>query len=94
MKEEYIKLLHIANEKLGKNFQVMLALEEMSELSKELLKNINRNENNDNKIIEEMGDMYILLEQLKVVYNISEQEILNIIDKKMVRLNDRISKMQ
>ena len=92
MNDEYVKLLNLANDKLGKEFQVMLALEEMAELAKELIKNINRKENNIQKIIEEIGDVCILLEQLKIVYNISEQELSNVVDKKMERLRSRIGK--
>ena len=92
MNDEHVKLLNLANDKLGKEFQVMLALEEMAELAKELIKNINRKENNIQKIIEEIGDVCILLEQLKIVYNISEQELSNVVDKKMERLRSRIGK--
>jgi len=92
MKDEHLNLLNLANEKLGKEFQVMLALEEMTELSKELIKNINRKENNNQEIIEEIVDVYIMLEQLKIVYNISEQEFMKVMDIKLGRVKKRIDK--
>jgi NTP pyrophosphatase (non-canonical NTP hydrolase) len=87
-----IALLKKALEQWGKNSQVMMALEEMAELSKELLKNINRNKNNVVEIMEEIADVYILLEQMKIVYEISEDEINNIIGNKIKRLENEFSK--
>ena len=91
MNKEQISILNSACDKWGKNTQVMLALEEMAELSKELLKNINRKENNEIQIKEEIGDVYIMLEELKIIYNISHFEILEVITKKVERLKKRLS---
>lgn len=57
----------------GKNPQMMQVIEEMSELIKEIIKNINRNKDNVNEIIEETADVEIMLEQLKVCYNINKE---------------------
>ncbi len=59
----------------GKEAQVMMALEEMSELSKELLKDINRKQCNRDNIVAEMADVLILMEQLKYIYGVGEDEI-------------------
>jgi len=57
----------------GKNAQMMQVIEEMSELTKELLKNVNRGKDNIPEIIEETADVEIMLEQLKCCYQISQQ---------------------
>ena len=57
----------------GKGPQMMQVVEEMAELTKELMKNINRNKDNIDEIIEEAADVEIMLGQLKCCYNISEQ---------------------
>ena len=49
----------------GKEPQMLQVIEEMSELIKEILKNINRHKDNVDEIIEETADVEIMLEQLK-----------------------------
>ena len=90
MEKEKIKILKMAIEKWGKNAQILMALEEMAELSKELLKNINRNSDNKSNITEEMADVYIMLEQLKTIYKISEDDINNIFKEKINKLEKRL----
>lgn len=57
----------------GKEAQMLQVIEEMSELTKEILKNINRGKNNVSEIIEETADVEIMLRQLKVCYGIDKQ---------------------
>ena len=57
----------------GKNIQMLQVIEEMSELTKEILKNVNRKKDNIAEIIEETADVEIMLEQLKYCYNIHKQ---------------------
>jgi len=56
----------------GKEPQMLQVIEEMSELIKEILKNVNRKKDNVSEIIEETADVEIMLEQLKCCYNIKE----------------------
>lgn len=65
----YEKALHT----WGKNAQMLQVVEEMSELTKEILKNVNRNKDNISEIIEETADVEIMLEQLKCCFNIHKQ---------------------
>ena len=55
----------------GEQAQMLMAVEEMSELIKEILKNVNRRKNNIDAIIEETADVEIMLEQLKENYAIA-----------------------
>ena len=57
----------------GKEAQMLMVVEEMSELTKEILKNINRKKDNIAKIIEEAADVEIMLGQLKCCYDIEQQ---------------------
>lgn len=52
----------------GKTSQLVMAMEEMSELTKELSKNM-RGQKNVSAISEEMADVEIMLEQLKVIFS-------------------------
>ncbi|MDR2535222.1 MAG: hypothetical protein LBD29_04215 [Treponema sp.] len=88
--EEYRSALREAFDTWGKDSQVMMALEEMAELSKELLKNINRKKNNKKNITEELADVYVTLESLKIIYNISDIELCEIIDKKVLKLKNKL----
>ena len=45
----------------------------MSELTKEILKNINRKKDNVSELIEETADVEIMLSQLKCCYNITKE---------------------
>ncbi|MBQ8870009.1 MAG: hypothetical protein IJ019_01375 [Alphaproteobacteria bacterium] len=57
----------------GKEPQMLQVIEEMSELIKEILKNINRKKDNLAEIIEETADVEIMLNQLKSCYDIEKQ---------------------
>lgn len=52
----------------GKTSQLVMTMEEMSELTKELSKNM-RGQDNVSAISEEMADVEIMLEQLKVIFS-------------------------
>lgn len=62
-KELYVRLI----EKYGENMQCIVAMEEMAELQKELSKAI-RGKQDINHIIEEIADVEIMLEQLKLIF--------------------------
>ncbi len=66
-------VLKRALETWGEQAQMLMVVEEMSELMKEVLKNINRKKNNIAEIIEETADVEIMLEQLKENYKIAEK---------------------
>lgn len=76
----------------GDHAQIDMTIEEMSELTKELLKN-RRGEENRSDIAMEMTDVYIMLEQLKVIFGIDETEIKVNTEYKLKRLNDRLGKI-
>lgn len=77
-----------ALETWGEEAQMLMVLEEFAELQKEILKNINRKKSNIEEIVDETADVYIMLEQLKINYNI-EKEVEKRIEYK---LKERVSK--
>ena len=57
----------------GKEPQMLQVIEEMSELTKEIIKNVNRQKDNIDEIIEETADVEIMLAQLKYCYGIANE---------------------
>lgn len=72
----------------GKETQIVVAIEELSELIKELTKNI-RGRDNVKSISEEMADVYIMLYQLKLIFD-NDQDVGKWTDYKINRLDSRI----
>lgn len=73
MEKADFEILHKAVAKWGKQAQLLMVLEEMSELQKEILKNINRGKDNLDDIIDETADVEIMLEQMKYIYGIHSE---------------------
>ncbi len=73
----------------GIDKQLDMAIEEMSELMKEICKK-KRGKDNRVEIIEEIADVYIMLEQLKIICNITQKELDDITEIKIKRLNERL----
>lgn len=74
--------------KYGVDTQVMVAVEEMSELTKEICK-LYRGQGGMAELADEIADVTIMLEQLKEIYHIKEV-VEDHIDMKIRRLQDRI----
>lgn len=82
--------LEKAIETYGKDMQLNVAIEELSELIKEICKNKRGSDNREN-IIEEMADCYIMLEQLNIIFDIEYSEINRVIEEKLSRLEKRLA---
>lgn len=91
------KLLYVSKvvaemlDKYGEDKQVDICIEEMSELTKELLKN-RRGSLNQKQILEEMSDVTISLLYLMSIYNIRTKDIFEIMYKKALRTEERYLK--
>lgn len=66
-----VEIYKKALEKWGHDLQKVVAIEEMSELTKELSKNM-RGKNNRIEIAEEIADVEIMLAQMKILFSIQE----------------------
>lgn len=66
-----------------------IVIEELSELQKELCKDL-RGYNRREEIKEEMADVYICLQLLKEIYNFSDEDLEKMYGRKMKRNIQRI----
>lgn len=73
----------------GHESQKMMLLEEMAELQKEICKEF-RGELNKDAITEEVADVLIMLEQVQMMYDISDIRLLEITSEKLHRQLRRI----
>ena len=81
--------LERAIETYGKDMQLNVAIEEFSELIKEICKH-KRGEDNLHNIIEEMADCYIMFEQLMIIFRIKNYQINAVTKEKLDRLEKRL----
>ena len=81
--------MHKAIEKYGTDKQVLKTIEEMSELTKELCKRDGSDESFD-RILEEMVDVQIMLNELFIIFNYSGKEAEQWEEKKLKRLLVRV----
>lgn len=79
-------------DKYGEDSQIDVAIEEMSELIKELIKykrsKIHAREKaaaSREHVVEELGDVFFMMEYLKTIFAISDAEIRQIVQKKSDR---------
>lgn len=83
------EIVKCAVEKWGKQAQLLMVLEEMAELQKEILKHLNRGKDNIDEIIDETADVEIMLEQLKYIFDI-EQAVADRIPIKLQKVKARL----
>ena len=67
-----------------------IIIEELSELQKEVTKDIRKKFNRDN-FLEEMADVVIVLHMAKEIYNISDSELDKAINEKMEKNMERLN---
>lgn len=84
------KTLKKAIDIYGVDMQLNIAIEEFSELTKEICK-YKRGADNISYIVEEVADCYIMLEQMKIIFNLDSTDISNIMTKKIERLKQRMA---
>ena len=78
-----------AIDRYGHKHQMIVAIEEMSELTKELTKTL-RGEQRREAVIEELADVLICLLQVAQMFNISNKELNHMIAAKAERLDRRM----
>lgn len=79
-----------AIETYGDTLQKVVAIEELSELQKEICKDL-RNNGNKKAIIEEIVDVQIMIRQLFLIYGIISEEYDSEYKRKLERLEKRIN---
>ena len=88
MNNQQIEICKSIANHYGKDSQVLIAIEEMSELTKELCKYFRRYDRR-REIIEEMADAEIMLEQLTELFK-CDKEVSEMIDYKLRRQTRRM----
>lgn len=89
--KEIIDTYKQAIETYGERAQKLMAIEEMSELTKEICKDF-RGKLNREHLVEEMADVLIMLDQMLLLYKISGEEVGLMRIKKVERLKERLEK--
>lgn len=89
--EKRLEQLNVLKSLVGKygDKQIIVCIEEMSELTKELCKNLRGDHNLDN-IYEEMADVYIMLTQMQILLQMDVEALEYMIDKKIKRTKERL----
>lgn len=88
MTTNQLYVLNDAINTFGKDNQLNIAIEEMAELIKEICK-IKRGFHDFEALADEMADVYIVLEQLKLIFS-NDIRVKERIDFKVSRLKSRI----
>lgn len=89
-------MIHVPNQKevidfYGIESRARQAMEESAELIQAINKVLRKKDNAKNHLAEEMADVFICLEQLQCVFDISDKEIQKWIDYKFERVKKRIA---
>lgn len=78
-----------AIESYGKDMQLNVAIEEMSELIKEICKN-KRGADNIESITEELADCHIMMDQIQIIFGIDDNDLYQKIQEKIFRLSKQL----
>ena len=87
--DDFKTVMHKAIDAYGKEAQTLMFFEEVAELEKELCKNARGKQNHD-EIAEEIADVEIMLEQIKIMYGVKESQVELIKAIKVQRLCKRL----
>ena len=86
-------------DRFGEDSQIDVCIEEMSELTKELIKykraKIHEAEKNNSRVehvLEEIGDVMFMFEYMKYIFNLNDEEIKKIVEVKAKRTAERYLK--
>lgn len=84
-----MNILQDAIDTYGTDNQLMVAVEELSELQKEICKAF-RGMLNEQSLIEEIADAEIMIEQVMMIYDIKDEDIKTEKKLKLKRLKERL----
>ena len=84
-----IEIMKSAIKTFGPQLQTVVAIEEMSELQKELTKFLRGNGKKKN-LTEEVADALIMITQIQIIYGIGDEDVREVMDYKLNRLRERV----
>lgn len=79
-------------EAFGKEAQMIVAVEELAELQKEIIKKLRQKKRNIFCLVEEMADVEIMIDQLKIMFNIGDKELATERNYKINRTLEKLKK--
>lgn len=82
------KMCEKALEKWGVDAQLVMVIEECSELIKEATKSLRGHQRREN-IKDELADVVVMCEQLRIILGLTEEDLENIAEAKMLRAMQR-----
>lgn len=83
-KSDVIEIVH----EYGDGNQKLKACEELCELQEAILKDVNKHI--DSGVVEEIADVYIMLAQLEVIYDVDVLDLFEMIQYKLDRQRERM----
>ncbi len=83
LKNECLSLIPKFLNNNGRETQIAMSIEEMSELIKELIKNNFRDKDNKKEVLEELGDVMFCMNTLMYIYETNEKELFEVLYKKL-----------
>ena len=89
--DELMKIIKDSYDCDGINLKLVIAQEECAELIQAISKKLRGKEQNDMGILEEMADVYIVLEFLKIAFHFDDNDILSAAEVKLRREKERMS---
>lgn len=84
-----IEIMKTAIKTFGPQLQTVVAIEEMSELQKELTKFL-RGNGKKKHLTEEVADALIMITQVQIIYGIGDEDVREVMDYKLNRLRERV----
>lgn len=84
-----IEIMKSAIKTFGPQLQTVVAIEEMSELQKELTKFLRGNGKKKN-LTEEVADALIMITQIQIIYGIGDEDVREVMDYKLNRLREMV----
>ena len=83
-KSDVIDIVHF----YGSENQKLKACEELCELQEAILKDVNKDI--DSGVVEEVADVYIMLAQLEIIYDVDSLDLIEMISYKLDRQRERM----
>ena len=84
-----IEIMKTAIKTFGPQLQTVVAIEEMSELQKELTKFL-RGNGKKKHLTEEVADALIMITQIQIIHGIGDEDVREVMDYKLNRLRERV----
>lgn len=88
--EKRLQSISIIVKHFGAYRQRFKAIEELTELTEAIIKDLNKIDYDKKNVLEEMADVMIMLKQLQQIYGFSDEKIMGMVDDKLGRTMRRV----